>query len=70
VKLIDFKNLAPLKGINYSRDHLRRKWKAGEFPKPIRVSEHRIGWLESDIDQWLADKANHRSAENASPTAE
>ena len=43
MKLIDFKNLGPLKGINYSRDHLRRKWKASEFPKPIRVSEHQIG---------------------------
>ena len=34
-KLIDFKSLGPTKGINYSRDHLRRKWKSGEFPKPI-----------------------------------
>jgi prophage regulatory protein len=60
VKLIDFKSLAPAKGINYSRDHLRRKCKAGEFPKPVRVSEHRIGWVEAEVDAWLAAKEQAR----------
>jgi prophage regulatory protein len=60
VRLIDFKSLAPAKGINYSRDHLRRKCKAGEFPKPVRVSEHRIGWVEAEVDAWLAAKEQAR----------
>jgi prophage regulatory protein len=60
VKLIDFKSLAPAKGINYSRDHLRRKCKAGEFPKPVRVSEHRIGWVEAEVDAWLTAKEQAR----------
>ena len=60
VKLIDFKSLAHAKGINYSRDHLRRKCKAGEFPKPVRVSEHRIGWVEAEVDAWLAAKEQAR----------
>ena len=60
MKLIDFKSLGPLKGINYSRDHLRRKCKAGEFPKPVRVSEHRIGWVEAEVDAWLAAKEQAR----------
>ena len=60
VKLIDFKSLAPAKGSNSSRDHLRRKCKAGEFPKPVRVSEHRIGWVEAEVDAWLAAKEQAR----------
>jgi prophage regulatory protein len=56
VKLLDFKDLRPMKGINYSRDHLRRKASAGEFPKPISLSAHRIAWSEASIDSWLADK--------------
>jgi predicted DNA-binding transcriptional regulator AlpA len=52
LKLIDFKRLAPDKGITYSRDHLRRKVKANEFPAPISVSDHRIGWDEDEIDEW------------------
>jgi prophage regulatory protein len=61
VKLIDFKSLGAAKGINYSRDHLRRKCKAGEFPKPIPVSDHRIAWIESEIDEWLAARAAKRN---------
>ena len=60
MKLIDFKSLATFKGINYSRDHLRRKCKAGEFPKPIAVSKHRIAWLEAEIDEWIATRAAER----------
>ena len=60
MRLIDFKSLGPVKGINYSRDHLRRKWKAGEFPKPVRFSEHRIGWIEAEVDAWLDAKERAR----------
>jgi prophage regulatory protein len=60
VKLIDFKSLSPSKGINYSRDHLRRKCKAGEFPKPIPVSDRRIAWIEAEVDEWLAARAAAR----------
>jgi predicted DNA-binding transcriptional regulator AlpA len=56
MKLIDFKSLGPAKGINYSRDHLRRKCKADEFPKPIALSDHRIAWRESEVDDWLASR--------------
>jgi prophage regulatory protein len=60
VKLIDFKRLGSEKGITYSRDHLRRKVKAGEFPEPIAISDHRIAWVEADVDGWLAAKAKAR----------
>jgi predicted DNA-binding transcriptional regulator AlpA len=60
MKLIDFKSLGPAKSINYSRDHLRRKCKAGEFPKPILLSGHRIAWIEAEVDEWLADMARAR----------
>jgi predicted DNA-binding transcriptional regulator AlpA len=69
-KLIDFKSLGPTKGINYSRDHLRRKWKSGEFPKPIVLSKtkssnnRRICWIESEIDDWIAARAAERTVQN------
>jgi len=65
VKLIDFKSLGPLKGINYSRDHLRRKWKADEFPKPVHISDHRIAWIEAEIEAWLAAKEQARDSKPA-----
>jgi prophage regulatory protein len=60
LRIIDFKRLGPEKGIGYSRDHLRRKVKAGEFPKPIPVSDHRIAWIEAEVDEWLATRAANR----------
>ena len=28
----------------------------GEFPKPVSLGGRAVGWLESDIENWLADK--------------
>ena len=61
MKLIDFKSLGPTKGITYSRDHLRRKWKAGEFPKPVALSDRRIAFREDEIDNWLASRPRRDS---------
>jgi prophage regulatory protein len=61
MKLIAFEHLKPNKGIRYSRDHLRRKCKAGEFPPPIAISTARIAWIEAEIDDWLAAKARARN---------
>jgi prophage regulatory protein len=60
MRLIDFKSLRSVKGINHSRDHLRRKWKASEFPKPVPVSDRRIAWIETEIDEWLAARVAER----------
>ena len=54
MRLVTFDQLKPGKGIAYSRDHLRRKVKAGEFPAPVQVSDRRIAWREDDVDAWIA----------------
>ena len=33
----------------------------GEFPQQIKLSPRTMGFLESEVDQWLADKAANRS---------
>ena len=30
--------------------------KAGRFPARVRLSEGRIGWLERDIEAWIASR--------------
>jgi prophage regulatory protein len=60
LKLIDFKRLGSEKGIGYSRDHLRRKCKAGDFPRPVAISDRRIAWIEAEVDAWLAAKKRKR----------
>jgi predicted DNA-binding transcriptional regulator AlpA len=33
---------------------LWRLVKAGKFPPPIKVSSNRVGWLDSDIEAFIA----------------
>lgn len=28
----------------------------GEFPKPVKISERRVAWLESDVDKWIEEQ--------------
>ena len=47
--------------------HIRRAAKEGNFPQPIKLSEARMGWLESDVDAWVSQLLNtvDKEMENA-----
>jgi predicted DNA-binding transcriptional regulator AlpA len=47
------------KGIYYHMNHLRKLWKLGKFPEPIRLSPRKIAWRESDLDAWIAEKIKY-----------
>ncbi|WP_420291462.1 helix-turn-helix transcriptional regulator [Burkholderia thailandensis] len=32
------------------------------FPKPIRTGAKSIGWIESEVDAWIASRAQARNA--------
>lgn len=40
----------------YSVSHLRLLELAGQFPKRIWISDNRIVWLESEVQEWLDSK--------------
>jgi len=48
--------LLPLLGINYNRNHLRRMWTKGEFPRPLKLSARKLAWPENEITAWLASR--------------
>lgn len=48
------------RGITLSRVQLWRLERAGKFPKRVRVSPNRIAWLESEIDEYIAERAAER----------
>jgi prophage regulatory protein len=51
LKIYRKKQLCELLG--FSSATLYRMVKAGSFPNSIRMSEHMVGWLASDVDEWL-----------------
>ena len=61
-KIISYEDLKPVKGISYSRMQLSRLMKDGKFPAKVQISSKRIGWLEHEIDAWIAKKVKARPA--------
>ena len=45
-----------------SRSTLYARMSADEFPRPVRLGEKAVGWLESDIEKWIADRVAERDA--------
>lgn len=52
-----------------SRSGVYEKIAAGRFPKPISLGARAVGWLESDIDAWIASRVP-RTTRSGSPENE
>jgi prophage regulatory protein len=37
--------------------------KQGKFPRRINLGRNSVGWLDSEVDEWLAKKLGDRNAE-------
>jgi prophage regulatory protein len=60
VKLLSYENLRADKGVLYSKAHLWRLERAGKFPKRVPLGQSRHGWLDSEIDAWIEQRAAER----------
>ena len=40
-----------------SRSSLYALIASGQFPAPIRLTANTVGWLENDIERWIAQRA-------------
>lgn len=54
IKFIRLPEVKDKTGLSRSSIYLRMS--KGEFPQSISLGDRAIGWLESDIEQWLEDK--------------
>jgi predicted DNA-binding transcriptional regulator AlpA len=63
-RLLSFPELKP-RGIPWCRDHLRRKAKKGEFPTPVLISNSRVAWLETEIEEWVTRRVAERDKKAA-----
>jgi prophage regulatory protein len=55
-KLISFPELKERFGIPFTRRHLLNLENEQKFPARVPVGEHRIAWLESEVDEWVNRK--------------
>lgn len=58
MRLVDWKVLKTM--IPYSRQHVARLEEAGLFPKRIRLGQHRVAWLLSEVTSWIEARVANR----------
>lgn len=51
----------------YTPQHIARLEKAGQFPKRVQLGPSRVGWVESEVLDWLNERINRREGTNDSP---
>ncbi len=44
----------------YSPQHVARLEAAGVFPKRVKLGNNRVGWLESEVHNWLQQRIDAR----------
>jgi prophage regulatory protein len=57
-KIVRLDELPQFTGLR--RTQIRVLMQAGKFPRPIRLSERRIAWLESEVAAWQAARIAER----------
>jgi len=65
VKLLRFDELNSVKGIRYTRRHIAGLEDNGDFPVRVKIGQHCVGWVESEIDAHVAGKIAARPARKA-----
>jgi prophage regulatory protein len=58
-----------IKKVGLSRALIYRKSAAGSFPSQVRIGARATGWVEEEVDEWLARRVErgrvHRTPEPA-----
>ena len=44
----------------YSPQHIARLEAAGQFPKRVKLGVNRVGWVESEVLDWLQERLDRR----------
>lgn len=50
------------KGTGLSRSTIYLRISKNEFPRPISLGGRSVGWLEKDIDAWIAERVTSSRA--------
>jgi prophage regulatory protein len=61
MRILDLSDLRD-RGIKFSRQHIHRLVAAGKFPGPVKIGAATNGWVEAEIDAYLANCIAERDA--------
>ncbi|AKS24226.1 MAG: transcriptional regulator [Leptospirillum sp. Group II 'C75'] len=55
MRIVRLKELVKISGL--SRSTIYDQVKSGTFPQPVKLGARAIGWILSDVENWIASKA-------------
>jgi prophage regulatory protein len=58
MRIIDWKELK--KTVPYSRQHIGRLEVDGQFPQRVQLGHSRVGWVESEVQDWIQQRIDRR----------
>ena len=67
-RILRWREVAPI--IGCSRMTIARVEKAGTFPQRIRIGNGSVGWLEHEVENWLAQRMAVRVEDERETTSE
>lgn len=44
----------------YSPQHIARMEAAGAFPKRVKLGNNRVGWVKSEVEDWIQERIDAR----------
>ena len=44
----------------YSPQHIARLEAAGKFPKRVTLGQNRVGWIKSEVEDWIQQRIDER----------
>lgn len=50
----------------YSPQHIARLEAAGKFPLRVKLGGNRVGWVESEVQDWLQQRIDARNQHSVS----
>jgi prophage regulatory protein len=59
MKVLAFRDLRE-KGIPFTRQHIHRLVRQGQFPRPFKIGTKTNAWNDSEIDEYLKDRLARR----------
>ena len=60
-RILRFAGVKDRTGLSHSTIYARIK--DGEFPRPISLGARCVGWVESEIDDWIGEKVKSRGTQ-------
>src|SRR5262245_14925605 len=69
-RFLRYRDLKPVKGISFSRQHIKRLQKALKFPLSVSFGNNTEVFIDEEIDQWTADRIAERDTKAAELAAQ